>query len=237
MNVVFNNSRRSVSQANEWVPQSLHSSTIDRFFAAGVAALSCYQCSMKYSNAECNANNSTAATECQPTFDTCVTIVLKPGRRECVHDRRRIQRSVALFPAILDQLLITKFCTKRKACEQQRTYTETLTPCRPNDEGRSWGCVTCCGDRDMCNHDDSNRLRTNYTMIFLLLISSCTSPLLSLSWVCCRKSMSKTQWYLPKDWCHAFCSCFSGIIFISCWLLNSFASIYYPSRSTVPNSV
>jgi hypothetical protein len=35
---------------------------------------------MKYSNDECNANNSTYATECQPTFDTCVTIILKPGR-------------------------------------------------------------------------------------------------------------------------------------------------------------
>jgi len=34
---------------------------------------------MKYSNEECNSNNSTYATECQPTFDTCVTIVLKPG--------------------------------------------------------------------------------------------------------------------------------------------------------------
>ena len=35
---------------------------------------------MKYSNEECNSNNSTYATECQPTFDTCLTIVLKPGR-------------------------------------------------------------------------------------------------------------------------------------------------------------
>ena len=46
----------------------------------GVEGLLCYQCSMKYSNEECNANNSTYATECQPSFDTCVTIVLKPGR-------------------------------------------------------------------------------------------------------------------------------------------------------------
>ena len=45
-----------------------------------VHALSCYQCSMRYTNEECNANNSTYATECQPTFDTCVTIVLKPGK-------------------------------------------------------------------------------------------------------------------------------------------------------------
>jgi hypothetical protein len=35
---------------------------------------------MKYSNVECNSNNSTYFTECQPTFDTCLTIVLKPGR-------------------------------------------------------------------------------------------------------------------------------------------------------------
>jgi hypothetical protein len=35
---------------------------------------------MKYSNTECNANNSTYFTECQPTYDTCLTIVLKPGR-------------------------------------------------------------------------------------------------------------------------------------------------------------
>ncbi len=35
---------------------------------------------MKYSNEECNSNNSTYATECQPSFDTCVTIVLKPGK-------------------------------------------------------------------------------------------------------------------------------------------------------------
>lgn len=37
---------------------------------------------MKYSNEECNSNNSTYATECQPTFDTCMTIVLKPGRNK-----------------------------------------------------------------------------------------------------------------------------------------------------------
>jgi hypothetical protein len=35
---------------------------------------------MKYSNAECNSNNSTYFTECQPTYDTCLTIVIKPGR-------------------------------------------------------------------------------------------------------------------------------------------------------------
>jgi hypothetical protein len=51
-------------------------------FLLGVAGLSCYQCSMKYSNAECNSNNSTYSTECQPTYDTCLTIVLKPGRIE-----------------------------------------------------------------------------------------------------------------------------------------------------------
>ena len=45
-----------------------------------IDTLSCYQCSMKYSNAECNANNSTYFTECQPTYDTCLTMVLKPGR-------------------------------------------------------------------------------------------------------------------------------------------------------------
>jgi len=37
---------------------------------------------MKYSNEECNANNSTYATECQPTFDACLTIVLKPGNKK-----------------------------------------------------------------------------------------------------------------------------------------------------------
>jgi len=46
-------------------------------------ALSCYQCAMKYSNDECNSNNSTYFTECQPTFDTCLTMVLKPGRILC----------------------------------------------------------------------------------------------------------------------------------------------------------
>ena len=51
------------------------------FFLVGIEGLLCYQCSMQYSNEECNANNSTYATECQPSFDTCVTIVLKPGRR------------------------------------------------------------------------------------------------------------------------------------------------------------
>ena len=49
-------------------------------FYLEIQALSCYQCSMKYSNAECNSNNSTYLTECQPTFDTCLTIVIKPGR-------------------------------------------------------------------------------------------------------------------------------------------------------------
>jgi hypothetical protein len=50
------------------------------FVWLGIEGLLCYQCAMKYSNDECNANNSTYATECQPTFDTCVTIILKPGR-------------------------------------------------------------------------------------------------------------------------------------------------------------
>lgn len=60
--------------------------------------------------------------------------------------------------AILDEIIITKYCTKRKACERQRAYTHSLTPCLPNDEGRSWGCVSCCGDRDLCNYNHSNRL-------------------------------------------------------------------------------
>lgn len=51
------------------------------FSIVEVHALSCYQCSMRYTNGECNSYNSTYATECQPTFDTCVTIVLKPGRK------------------------------------------------------------------------------------------------------------------------------------------------------------
>jgi hypothetical protein len=51
-------------------------------FYLEIQTLSCYQCSMKYSNVECNANNSTYFTECQPTYDTCLTIVLKPGRIE-----------------------------------------------------------------------------------------------------------------------------------------------------------
>ncbi|CAF3791355.1 unnamed protein product [Rotaria sp. Silwood1] len=116
-----------------------------------IEALSCYQCSMKYSNEECNSNNSTYATECQPTFDTCVTIVLKP--------------------AILNQLLITKYCTKRKACERQLNYIHSLTSCRPNDESRSWGCVTCCGDRDLCNYDDSNILKPNLTILLIVFIN------------------------------------------------------------------
>ncbi|CAF3661527.1 unnamed protein product [Rotaria socialis] len=115
-----------------------------------IEALSCYQCSMKYSNVECNSYNSTSATECQPTFDTCVTIVVKPD--------------------ILNQLLITKYCTKRKACEHQLNYIHSLTPCRPNDEGRSWGCVTCCGERDLCNYDDSSVLKPNLTALLILFI-------------------------------------------------------------------
>lgn len=106
---------------------------------------------MKYSNEECNANNSTVAIECQPTFDTCLTIVLKP--------------------AILDQLLITKYCTKRKSCEHQRNYTHSLTPCRPNNEGRSWGCVSCCGERDLCNYDHSSDLKSNRSVIYLMILS------------------------------------------------------------------
>jgi len=113
-----------------------------------IEGLLCYQCSMKYSNEECNSNNSTYVTECQPTFDTCVTIVLKP--------------------AILNQLLITKSCTKSKACERQLNYTHSLTPCRPNDEGRSWGCVTCCGDKDLCNYDHTNILKYNWKILFIL---------------------------------------------------------------------
>ncbi|UJR36702.1 hypothetical protein I4U23_029419 [Adineta vaga] len=117
-----------------------------------VETLSCYQCSMKYSNTECNSNNSIYVTECQPTYDTCLTIVLKPS--------------------ILDEIIITKYCTKRKACELQQKYTHSLTPCEPNNEGRNWACVSCCGERDLCNHDDSNRLIPNryLSAIFLLII-------------------------------------------------------------------
>ncbi|CAF1095634.1 unnamed protein product [Adineta ricciae] len=115
-----------------------------------IDALFCYQCSMNYTNEECNSKNSTYATECQPAFDTCLTIVLKP--------------------AILNQLLITKYCTKRSACERQLNYTQSLVPCQPNNEGRSWGCVTCCGDRDLCNSDQSNALTPNWTTVLLLLL-------------------------------------------------------------------
>jgi hypothetical protein len=120
---------------------------------------------MKYSNEECNSNNSTYATECQPSFDTCVTIILKPGRDLFFYSIGFL----FYFLAILNQLLITKYCTKRHACERQSDYIHSLTPCRPNDEGRSWGCVTCCGDRDLCNYDHSNILKTNWKIIFLLI--------------------------------------------------------------------
>ncbi len=66
--------------------------------------------------------------------------------------------------------MITKYCTKRSACEHQLNYTHSLTPCRPNDEGRSWGCVTCCGDRDLCNYDDSNILKFNWKILLILLL-------------------------------------------------------------------
>ncbi|UJR09409.1 hypothetical protein I4U23_013651 [Adineta vaga] len=115
-----------------------------------IEGLLCYQCSMNYTNEECNSKNSTYATECQPAFDTCLTIVLKP--------------------AILDQLLITKYCTKRSACERQLNYTQSLVSCEPNDEGRSWGCVSCCGDRDLCNYDHSNTFTSNWKIVILLLL-------------------------------------------------------------------
>ncbi|CAF4040514.1 unnamed protein product [Adineta steineri] len=115
-----------------------------------IEGLSCYQCSMRYTNEECNSKNSTYATECQPTFDTCLTIVQRP--------------------AILNQLLITKYCTKRKACEKQLNYTHSIAPCRPNDERRSWSCATCCGDRDLCNYDDSNILKPNLNILFVYII-------------------------------------------------------------------
>jgi hypothetical protein len=124
---------------------------------------------MKYSNEECNSNNSTYATECQPTFDTCLTIVLKPGR---VSFSSVFLRLIFFsIPAILNQLLITKYCTKRKACEHQSNYTHSLTPCRPYDEGRSWGCVSCCGDRDLCNHDDSNILKPKLKILLILFVN------------------------------------------------------------------
>ncbi|CAF2099609.1 unnamed protein product [Rotaria magnacalcarata] len=116
-----------------------------------IETLTCYQCSMKYSNVECNANNLTYYTECQPTFDTCLTLVLKPDN--------------------FDEIIITKYCTKRHACERQQNYTHSVTPCDPNNEGRSWGCVSCCGDRDLCNYDDSNRLISHLNIAKLLLFS------------------------------------------------------------------
>jgi hypothetical protein len=72
-------------------------------------------------------------------------------------------------------LIITKYCTKRNACENQMNYTHSLTPCQPNDEGRSWGCVSCCGDRDLCNYDHSNHLEPKknvhlFSILFLLLL-------------------------------------------------------------------
>lgn len=70
---------------------------------------------------------------------------------------------------ILDEIIITKYCTKRLACEQQKNYTHSLTPCQPNTEGRSWGCVSCCGDRDLCNYDDSNRLKLSTYLARILV--------------------------------------------------------------------
>jgi len=122
---------------------------------------------MKYSNEECNSKNSTYVTECQPSFDTCVTIVLKPGR---IFDVFFISDFIYIL-AILNQLLITKYCTKRTACEHQLNYTHSLAPCQPNQEGRSWGCVTCCGDRDLCNYDHSNRLTSNLNILLILFIN------------------------------------------------------------------
>lgn len=51
--------------------------------------------------------------------------------------------------------------TLKKACERKQAYTHSLTPCLPNDEGRSWGCVLCCGNRDLCNYNRSNRLHSS----------------------------------------------------------------------------
>ena len=123
---------------------------------------------MKYSNEECNADNSSYLVECQPTYDTCLTIVLKPGKK-----RSEIYVSVEkkvhfhLDVAILDEIIITKYCTKRKACERQRNYTHSSTPCQPNNEGRSWGCVSCCGDRDLCNYNSSTRFSSSiFSMLF-----------------------------------------------------------------------
>jgi hypothetical protein len=76
-----------------------------------------------------------------------------------------------VFLAILNQLLITKYCTKRNACERQLDYIHSLTPCRPYDEGRSWGCVTCCGERDLCNYDHSNILKFDWKILFILFIN------------------------------------------------------------------
>jgi hypothetical protein len=75
------------------------------------------------------------------------------------------------YLGILDEIIITKYCTKRKACELQQNYTESLTPCEPNIEGRSWGCVSCCGERDLCNYDDSNQLLPNINIAIIMLLA------------------------------------------------------------------
>lgn len=72
---------------------------------------------------------------------------------------------------ILDEIIITKYCTKRQACERQRDFTHATTPCQPNNDGQSWGCVSCCGDRDLCNYDHSNRSISTTNLTSLLFIS------------------------------------------------------------------
>lgn len=149
------------------------------FFVEAANALSCYQCSMKYSNEECNTNASNYFMECQPTYDTCTTIVLKPGKSYTMlcNSILLIRSFVSSSPlkALFDQIIITKYCSKKKACELQQNYIHSLTPCQPNSEGRSWGCVSCCSDRDLCNVSESTCIRINYIYFLVLIFALCGS--------------------------------------------------------------
>ncbi|XP_035684112.1 uncharacterized protein LOC118421054 [Branchiostoma floridae] len=91
---------------------------------AGAAALKCYQCSLKDSDANCN---SRGPTQCDSDgADTCTTLSAKSGSLKT----------------------ITKSCGLKANCERL-SWSAAETTCKAGSQSVS-GCLQCC-QGDACN--------------------------------------------------------------------------------------
>lgn len=92
----------------------------------GVATLRCYTCENARDNDACNKDGP---TDCEPTMDTCQTIVD--------------------YSAVSEKLSINKICTMNTSCGLQVNETSSLCV-NGMTSSRTSACTFCCSE-DACN--------------------------------------------------------------------------------------